>query len=55
VAPLNAPAKYTHISFMDYAYVPCLEAGLHGYFDFHNRERLRQNLRYPTPAEIQYP
>jgi len=29
---------------MDYAYVPDLEAGLHGYSQFYNHERPHQSL-----------
>jgi putative transposase len=46
--------KYEHIYLNDYAYVPNLEAGLHGYFQFYNHERLHQSLGYRTPAEVHY-
>ncbi len=39
---------------MDYAYVPGLEAALHGYFQFYNHERPHQSLSYRTPAEVHY-
>lgn len=39
---------------MDYAYVPDLEAGLHSYFQFYNRERPHQSLGYRTPAEVHF-
>ena len=46
--------KYEHIYLMDYVSVPDLEAGLHGYFQFYNHERLHQSLGYRTPAEVHY-
>jgi putative transposase len=46
--------KYEHIYLNDYAYVPDLEAGLHGYFQFYNHERPHQSLGYRTPAEVHY-
>jgi putative transposase len=46
--------KYEHIYLMDYAYVPHLEAGLHGYFQFYNQERPHQSLGYRMPAEVHY-
>ena len=46
--------KYEHIYLNDYAYVPDLEAGLGGYFQFYNDERLHQSLGYRTPAEVHY-
>ena len=39
---------------MDYNSVPELEAGLDGYFQFYNGERLHQSLGYRTPAEVHY-
>jgi putative transposase len=46
--------KYEHIYLSDYSYVPDLEAGLHGYFQFYNHERPHQSLGYRTPAEVHY-
>ncbi len=46
--------KYEHIYLMDYAQVPELEAGLHGYFQFYNQERPHQSLGYRTPAEVHH-
>jgi len=44
--------KYEHIYLHEYALVPELEKGLHGYFEFYNHERLHQSLSYQTPAEV---
>jgi len=46
--------KYEHIYLYDYDYVPALEAGLDGYFQFYNHERPHQSLGYRTPAEVHY-
>ena len=46
--------KYEHTFLMDYNSVPELEAGLDGYFQFYNGERLHQSLGYRTPAEVHY-
>lgn len=46
--------KYEHVYLNDYNRVPDLEAGLHGYFQFYNDERLHQSLGYRTPAEVHY-
>ena len=46
--------KYEDIYLMDYTSVPELEAGLDGYFQFYNRDRLHQSLGYRTPAEVHY-
>ena len=46
--------KYEHIYLNDYGYVPDLETGLHGYFQFYNHERPHQSLGYRTPAEVHY-
>lgn len=46
--------KYEDIYVNDYASVPALQAGLHGYFRFYNQERLHQSLGYRTPAEVHF-
>jgi len=46
--------KYEHVYLTDYAHVPHLEAGLHGYFQFYNHERPHQSLGYRTPAEVHF-
>lgn len=41
-------------NYYDYDYVPALEVGLDGCFQFHNHERPHQSLGYRTPAEVHY-
>jgi len=46
--------KYEHVYLYEYALVPELEKGLHGYFTFYNYERPHQSLSYQTPAEVHF-
>jgi putative transposase len=42
--------KYEEVYLMDYASVAEARAGISGYFQFYNHQRLHQSLDYRTPA-----
>jgi putative transposase len=44
--------KYEEVYLKDYASVPEARAGIAGYFQFYNHQRLHQSLDYRTPAAI---
>ena len=44
--------KYEEVYLKDYASVPEARAGIAGYFQFYNQQRLHQSLDYRTPAAI---
>ena len=44
--------KYEEVYLKDYASVPEARAGIAGYFQFYNHQRLHQSLDYQTPAAI---
>ena len=44
--------KYEEVYLKDYASVAEARAGIAGYFQFYNHQRLHQSLDYRTPAEI---
>jgi putative transposase len=44
--------KYEEIHLSDDEGVPQAIAGLDKYFNFYNRERLHQSLKYQTPAAV---
>ena len=46
--------KYEEACLKDYASVTEARAGIAGYFQFYNHQRLRQSLDYRTPAAL-YP
>jgi putative transposase len=46
--------KYEDVFLHDYQNVPEIRAGLGKYFEFYNRERPHQSLKYRTPYEVHY-
>ena len=46
--------KYEEVYIKSYSSVKEAHAGLSGYFDFYNKERLHASLGYQTPEEVYY-
>lgn len=44
--------KYEEVYLKDYRFAPDAITGLGGYFEFYNRERLHQSLKYKTPEAV---
>jgi putative transposase len=46
--------KYEEVYLNEYGTPRDAERGLRRYFEFYNRERLHQALKYRTPAEVYF-